>query len=50
MTMTMERKQYIKPDTEVVEIELSKILCNSIPDDFWGYAPGQNPADTEKLA
>ena len=46
----MERKRYIKPDTEVVEIELSKILCSSNPDDLWGYAPGQNPADTEELA
>ena len=45
----MERKRYIKPDTEVVERELSKILCNSL-DDLWGYAPGQNPAGNEKFA
>lgn len=34
----MERKRYIKPLTEVVNIEVNRIICTSdnVPDDYWG--------------
>ena len=48
MITTMERRRYFKPTTQVIIVEMNRILCDST--DYWGYAPGQNPADTVKLA
>lgn len=36
--MEKERKYYMKPVTEVVNVEVSRLICTSVPD-YWGYAP-----------
>ena len=44
----MKRKRYNKPTTQVINVEMNRILCDST--DYFGYAPGQNPADNNMLA
>lgn len=56
MTAIIMKKRYSKPHTQVIEIELTSILCGSgdrtIPGwgDGFGQIPGQMPGRDDSLA
>lgn len=50
--MNMEKKKYKKPEMQVYNIQMTKILCDSAyryPGPF-GYMPGQNEDDKNLMA
>ena len=52
MIMTMDKRRYMKHINEAIDFKMSGriLVMSGLEDDYWGYAPGRNPADVDKLA